>query len=1059
MIQLKVYDDSRQLNQYWLDLYETQPIKLNLSVEDITNAEAKSVFSRTFRVPATPANNIFFKHAFLVEGVEYDVTVKKPAEIIVDGAEFRQGHIRLQRIYLNGAQDKIDYEILFLGETRDFSSAIGDATMCSLNITELSHAVSFDEISSSWSAYPSTRKWVSIDPITGQTVNAFVPQTPSLTDGLKNGDVLYPLIDFGNTYNDSGDVQEARISTGGAHNFTQGPENNILKSLDLDRFKPMIRAKKLVDKIFDNAGYTFTSVFFDSDTFKQVYVSAFGNESRIDLSLEANSNNIMSASDNTTQNISGSGLNDLIVDDNVADPSSGNIYTTDGKNYQYPGTSSKYVAPDPGTYIFQAEAQYLGWFDYWDNPQTGQAVAGRLLLTDSTGSTVYATGSYSSGGINTPVTLTVQGIISLTAGDALYLKLETNGPISQAQVNSSEFNCVSAPGASLPTASLDCDYKQIDFMKDLLTTFRLVMSPDPADGRNFIIEPFVDYIASGELYDWSDKLIRDKDFIIEPLFNTQSDQIDFKHKEDSDYINTYHQQAYKDVFGYLEFDSGNELLKGIRNIETNWAPTPITQIEGAGNNSRFIIPQLTTRSISTNNDLEHLPIKPKTRFLYYNGLQEILTQSSHWFMVGSPAQNGLDYYPMVSYYNEWPMTVDSEVLNWNVDVPYWGTNVSGYNGLITQNSLYNTYWSGYINSLYDKNARRITAYFTLNNVDLQTFSFDDVIFVDGVYYRPEKINDAQIGVTGPVKVQLIKLLDYVATPVLDDALNFTATPAGPSCFNGSDGQITYVFSTPPDTAFPVSWSSSSGDSGTFNINPGLISNQTPGTYSITITDSVGRTSTDTIVVPQSSAALLTTTANVTDPSDCYTSDGAVTITASGGTGPYTISWSDGSTLFTRTGLASANYSYVVTDNNGCATALTTVLVSCQVVIPPGDISYIREYNVGGTCQGETRPDDTDIVVIRVNSGNTPAEPTDGFYTYDGDWASLQSQYGTAQGSIVQMFQNTQCSNNTDWYYDATSFFDSAEYPLGCLCSGQFSNSFLTQIQTIGTNPYIFVATP
>ena len=39
----------------------------------------------------------------------------------------------------NGAQDKIDYEIIFLGETRDFSSAIGDATMCSLNMPELSH--------------------------------------------------------------------------------------------------------------------------------------------------------------------------------------------------------------------------------------------------------------------------------------------------------------------------------------------------------------------------------------------------------------------------------------------------------------------------------------------------------------------------------------------------------------------------------------------------------------------------------------------------------------------------------------------------------------------------------------------------------------------------------------------------------------------------------------------------------------------------------------------------------------------------------------------------------
>ena len=58
-----------------------------------------------------------------------------------------------------------------------------------------------------------------------------------------------------------------------------------------------------------------------------------------------------------------------------------------------------------------------------------------------------------------------------------------------------------------------------------------------------------------------------------------------------------------------------------------------------------------------------------------------------------------------------------------------------------------------------------------------------------------------------------------------------------------------------------------------------------------------------------------------------------------------------------------------------------------------------------------------------------------------------------------MFQNTTCSNNTDWYYDATNFFDSAEYPLGCLCGGQFSNSFLTQLQTIGTNPYVFVASP
>jgi hypothetical protein len=377
--------------------------------------------------------------------------------------------------------------------------------------------------------------------------------------------------------------------------------------------------------------------------------------------------------------------------------------------------------------------------------------------------------------------------------------------------------------------------------------------------------------------------------------------------------------------------------------------------------------------------------------------------------------------------------------------------------LASQIDLYTTYWSGYIQSLYNTRARRVTGMFTLNNVDLQNFSFDDVVFLDGAYYRPEKISDAKIGETGPVKVQLIKLIDYVPLGQSEDALNYTVTPAGPSCFNGDDGQITIVFSSP--VTYPVTWSSSSGDTGTFNISPGLIQNQTPGTYTITLTDAQGRTDDVQVVVPQSAAAELTTTATVTDPSDCYTSDGAVTITPSGGTGPYTILWTDGSTQFQRTGLASANYTFTVTDSLGCETASTTVLVSCQVVIPPGDISYIREYNVAGICQGETRPDDVDVVVIRVNSGESPAEASDGFYTYDGDWASLQSQYGTTPGTIVQMLQNFTCNNNTDWYYHPTSLAISMDRPLECLCDSNVSGVFVSLNQTISTNPYIFVATP
>ena len=1025
MIQLKVYDDSRQLNQYWLDLYETEPIKLTLSVEDITNAEAKSVFSRTFRVPATSANNIFFKHAFLIDGVDYDVTVKKPAEIIVDGAEFRQGHIRLQRIFTNGAQDKIDYEIIFLGETRDFSSAIGDASMCSLNMPELSHTINGANVELSWDAYP---------------------ESTSLTAGLKNGDVLYPLVDFGNTYDENGNAEQTRVAVAGSgNNFTSSGH-----PLELARLKPMIRARKIFGKIFENTGYTFTSTFLDSAFFKQVYVSAWGNESAIDLSGDANSTNTMSATDSNDEG----GDSELYIGESVSDPSSGNTATTDGKNYQYipESAGSYYVAQVAGSYIIRAQAFYAG--EGGQQPPFSP-IDGRLIIQKSTGG-AYTDASVGAYGSGAGTTLTVQGIISLNAGDKvrIYGDIEFPQYIEQSVFRNKEFEVVSAPGNALPNASLDCDYKQIDFIKDILTTYRLVMAPDASDGKNFIIEPFINYIASGDLYDWSDKLIRDKDLVIEPLFNTQSDQIDFTHKDDGDWINIYHTQAYKNTFGYLEFDSGNELLKGTRKIETNWAPTPLTQITGApstGAKSEFIIPQMTTKSAG-DQGTQHNPIKPKTRLLFYNGMQPTgFTGNNGWHL--EDITGHISNYPLVSYYNEWPMDQDTQVLNWNVDVPYWGTGVTGINGLATAQDLYTTYWSGYIQSLYNSRARRVTGYFTLNNVDLQNFSFDDIVFLDGAYYRPERINDAQIGVTGPVKVQLIKLIDYKPLGQADDALSYTTIIDGPSCFNGSDGSITYVFATP--VSFPVSWSSTSGDSGTFNINPGLIQNQTPGTYTITVTDSQGRTDSQQFTVPQSSASALAVTNTITEPSDCYTSDGELTVTASGGTAPYTILFSNGSTSFTQTSLPSANLTYTVTDNVGC-TIDGEALVSCQVVIPPGDISYIREYNVGGVCQGETQADDIDVVVIRVNSGNS--EPTDGWYCFDGDWASLQSIYGTAQGTLVPMDQDNTCINDggNDWFYSATSLGDAIREPFdGCFCPN--TNGFESFIQTIGTNPYVFVA--
>lgn len=934
MIQLKVYPNTNKVRsqQIFLDLYDSEPIKLNLSIEDITDADATSVFSRTFKIPATRHNNEFFKNAFEVDGVDYDVTVKKPAEILVDGAEFRQGHIRLQKIYINDALDKTDYELLFLGETRDFSTVIGDKPMCVLNMPDLQISdgaggyrnPTKDDIEASWNAYPQT---------------ATVDSNGNPNGGINNGNILFPLVDHGNTYDDQGVVQQVEIrianNSSGERSFTDPGE-----PLSPSQMKPMIRAKRIWDQIFEDAGYTYTSNFINSPLFHQMYVSAFGNEATPNYSTTGSGANLLNAEYN--DNNQPQYFNDpLYLPDNIFDP---------GNNYQMGGLSigSRYIAPatavggDAAKYRIVAEAYVFAEREVSCPQACFEPVVARLRLKNLTTGQVYKTSGW---GYSQTVGFTLDteiDNITINAGDILVLDVEPYDGTYFEEVYNIKWQIQAAPGTLLPSADLDCEYKQIDFIKDVLKMFRLVLAPDRNDTKNFIVEPWQTYINSGDLHDWSHKLVKNKDVVLEPLFNTQSEEIDFRFQMDEDWVNHYHQEQFKEVYGYLQFDSQNELLKGAREIKTlEIAPTPLATIQEDGTNQNhqapgWIIPQVHVHD-SEDTGVQHLPIKPKTRFLFYNGRQPIPNGLS-WYLGSVGATNEYTDYPLVSPYQNWPQTQDGLNLNWYNDIKYWqqvpSTQIFNTDG----QTLYTQYWSRYIESLYNKFSRRMTAYFVLNNVDLQTLSFDDTIFVNGKYWRPEKIIDVNIGERTEVQCQLISANDYKPPVYVDEPLtNFSAQTVDETC--GCDGIITVN----TDGASPFTWQLDNGQTGTATTtgpNPQVfdIEGICAGEHVLTVYDDLGRYNTAVVTVNPSPYSEVTSTNSVTPDPNCYSSSGcagSVTVTPSGGSGaPYTITWVDGptsttSSSVTRNGLCGGyNYSYRVTDSAGCESDVFTVTVEC-----------------------------------------------------------------------------------------------------------------------------------
>ncbi len=89
-----------------------------------------------------------------------------------------------------------------------------------------------------------------------------------------------------------------------------------------------------------------------------------------------------------------------------------------------------------------------------------------------------------------------------------------------------------------------------------------------------------------------------------------------------------------------------------------------------------------------------------------------------------------------------------------------------------------------------------------------------------------------------------------------------------------------------------------------------------GSYSCTVTDALGCTKSKFASVSSQSDMNIGIT--VTNVSCIFNSDGEATATVTGGTAPYTYSFTNGSTTSNATGLAMGGYSVTVTDANGCS---------------------------------------------------------------------------------------------------------------------------------------------
>ncbi len=132
----------------------------------------------------------------------------------------------------------------------------------------------------------------------------------------------------------------------------------------------------------------------------------------------------------------------------------------------------------------------------------------------------------------------------------------------------------------------------------------------------------------------------------------------------------------------------------------------------------------------------------------------------------------------------------------------------------------------------------------------------------------------------------------------------TANIVEPSCFGDSDGQICVVPGVSPATFL---WAG--GDTSACLNNVGA------GTYMVTVTDSTGCS--EMIPLTLTQPGVININFNSVNATCSACSNGSASAQTSGGTLPFSYSWSNGGTLAFTNNLLPGVYTCCVTDANGC----------------------------------------------------------------------------------------------------------------------------------------------
>lgn len=320
------------------------------------------------------------------------------------------------------------------------------------------------------------------------------------------------------------------------------------------------------------------------------------------------------------------------------------------------------------------------------------------------------------------------------------------------------------------------DYKQIDFIKGVSHAFNLCMTTDEVK-KQVVIEPFNDfYLPYKDAIDWTYKLDRSKETTDKWLEADIKRNVVFKYKSDpqDEKVKARGHQFFdgiEDEYPYREeltdsFAKGQSVFENPFFAGTYNAQDSDTQ-GGFSTDPLFSACLWTTNSsagssrANTDKGFDFLP-----RLLFYNRLNPTTSVTSKFVKIQTWSDRGDEEvrpdntfgglsgkYPQATSIDR--NNSSSPVLSYgNVWVQNFSFDTGNLESNVVVKGLYDTHYKNMMEMLRS-NPRIRTSYFDIKVNDIQSLNFRKLIYVDGCYWRINRIIDFFPSRNTTTKVELI----------------------------------------------------------------------------------------------------------------------------------------------------------------------------------------------------------------------------------------------------------------------------------------------------------------